>query len=87
MSYTIQLDHHLEQNLVKLKKKDREIYDRVTNKMIELSQNPYLGKPLRTVLKGKWRIHIGSFVLIYRIDDEHKTVTFLEFEHHDDAYK
>ena len=87
MTYAIQLERNLEQNLHKLKRREKKTYDRVINKMIELSQNPYLGKPLRSVLKGKWRVHIGSFVLIYQIDEEHKTLTFLEFEHHDNAYK
>jgi Cytotoxic translational repressor of toxin-antitoxin stability system len=87
MTYIIQLEHQLEQNLVKLKKKDKTLYTRVINKIIELSLNPYAGKPLRSVLKGKWRVHIGPFVLIYRINEGHKAVTFLEFEHHDSAYK
>ncbi len=87
MTYAIQLERNLEQNLHKLNRRDKKTYDRVINKIVELSQNPYLGKPLRSVLKGKWRVHIGPFVLIYQIDEEHKTLTFLEFEHHDNAYK
>ena len=87
MTYAIQLESKLERNLRKLKNKDRKTYDRVISKIIELSQNPYSGKPLRSVLKGKWRVHIGPFILLYLIDEEHKTLTFLEFEHHDNAYK
>jgi len=87
VTYAIQLERNLEQNLHKLNRRDKKIYDRVINKIVELSQNPYLGKPVRSVLKGKWRVHIGPFVLIYQIDEEHKTLTFLEFEHHDNAYK
>ena len=87
MTYVIQLENKLEQNLHKLKKKDRKTYDRVITRITELSQNPYSGKPLRSVLKGKWRVHIGPFILLYQIDEEHKTLTFLEFEHHDNAYK
>jgi len=87
VTYIIQLEQRLEQNLVKLKKKDKKTYDRVVSKIAKLSQNPYSGKPLRSILKGKWRVHIGSFVLIYTIDEEHKASTFLEFEHHNKAYK
>jgi YafQ family addiction module toxin component len=87
VTYVIQLESKLEQNLHKLKNKDRKTYDRVISKIIELSQNPYSGKPLRSVLKGKWRVHIGPFILLYQIDEEHKTLTFLEFEHHNNAYK
>jgi len=87
VTYVIQLESKLERNLHKLKNKDRKTYDRVISKIIELSQNPYSGKPLRSVLKGKWRVHIGPFILLYQIDEDHKTLTFLEFEHHDNAYK
>lgn len=87
MSYTIQLDIALETTLDKLKKKDNSIYHRVIRKIIEISKNPELGKPLRNVLKGKRRIHVGSFVIFYSIDKKNETVTFLEFEHHDKAYR
>ena len=87
MIYTIQLEKDLELRLKKMKKKDPTIYTRMVNKIVKLSDNPYLGKPLKRILKGKWRVHIGSFVLIYTIDETQRTITFLEFEHHDRAYK
>jgi mRNA-degrading endonuclease RelE of RelBE toxin-antitoxin system len=87
MPYTIQLDTALETTLDKLKKKDNSIYHRVIRKIIEISKNSELGKPLRNVLKGKRRIHVGSFVLFYSIDKKNETVTFLEFEHHDKVYR
>lgn len=87
MPYTIQLDAVLETTLNKLKKKDNSLYERVIHKIIEISKNPELGKPLRNVLKGKRRIHVGSFVLFYSIDKKNQVVTFLEFEHHDKAYR
>lgn len=34
------------------------------------------------------RVHIsGSFVLIFKIDEERKLLRLLEFEHHDNVYK
>jgi addiction module RelE/StbE family toxin len=87
MPYFIQLETVLETKLQKLKKKDNSLYLRAINKIIEISNNPELGKPLRNVLKGKWRVHVGSFVLVYTIDEKNKTVIFLEFEHHDKVYR
>ena len=86
MAYIIQLDIVLEKTLDKLKKKDKSLYQRVIHKIIEISKNPELGKPMRNVLKGKRRIQVGPFVLFYSIDKKNEIVTFLEFEHHDDAY-
>jgi len=87
MRYTIIIEENLEERIGKLKKKDKLIYERLVNKIIELANNPHLGKPLRKVLKGKWRVHIGSFILIYKFNPEEKTITFLEFVHHNNAYK
>ncbi|GEM_PF-4604477 len=53
---------------IALKKKDNSLYQRVIHKIIEISKNPELGKPLRNVLKGKRRVHVGSSVLVYMID-------------------
>ncbi|CAG0998274.1 Toxin ParE1 [Methanosarcinales archaeon] len=86
MPYTIQIETALETTLDKLKKKDKSLYQRVIHRIIEISKNPGLGKPLRNVLKGKRRVHVGSFVLFYSVDKKNEIVTFLEFEHHDKAY-
>ncbi len=87
MPYAIQIETALETKLDKLKKKNNPLYWRVIHKIMEISKNPELGKPLRNVLKGKRRIHVGSFVLFYLIDKNNETVTLLDFEHHDKAYR
>ncbi|MDI9417586.1 MAG: type II toxin-antitoxin system RelE/ParE family toxin, partial [Euryarchaeota archaeon] len=38
-------------------------------------------------LKGKRRVHVGPFVLIYKINENERVVTLIELEHHDDAYR
>ena len=87
MSYTIQFNAALETTLQKLKKKDSSLYQRAVHKIIEVSENPEMGKPLRNVLRGKWRVHVGSFVLVYTINQENEMVIFLAFEHHDKVYR
>lgn len=76
------------QKLIKnLKKNDQVLYDRLEEKMIDVGNNPFCGKPLKNVLKNHRRIHIRSFVLVYRIDEEEKEIRFLDFDHHDKIYK
>jgi mRNA-degrading endonuclease RelE of RelBE toxin-antitoxin system len=56
--------------------------------MKEILENPEHYKPLRHDLAGERRVHIlKSFVLKFEIDEENKTVTFLFFGHHDEAYR
>jgi YafQ family addiction module toxin component len=85
--YIFEIKEGLEKSLQKLAKKDRQLYDIVIKKILRIAENPAIGKPLRNVLKGKRRVHIGHFVLIYEVDDKEEKVTFIEFEHHDKAYK
>jgi mRNA-degrading endonuclease RelE of RelBE toxin-antitoxin system len=85
--YIFEIKKGVEKSLQKLAKKDKQLYDIVTKKILQIAENPAIGKSLRNVLKGKRRIHIGHFVLIYEVDDKEEKVTFIEFEHHDKAYK
>ena len=87
MSYRVIVDPELENQFKKLYKKDRTVYEYAKKKVRQISANPYIGKPLRNVLKGTRRVHIGSFVLIYEVDERNKTIILLSFEHHDRAYK
>lgn len=85
--YSFEIKDELEKTLRKLAKRDNQLYEAVTKKILQIAENPAIGKPLRNVLKGKKRVHIGHFVLIFSVDDKERKVTFLEFDHHDNVYK
>jgi mRNA-degrading endonuclease RelE of RelBE toxin-antitoxin system len=84
--YTFEIKEGLEKSLQRLAKKDKQLYEAVTRKILHIAENPAIGKPLRNILKGKKRVHIGHFVLIYEVNNRERKVIFLEFEHHDKAY-
>lgn len=86
--YTAQYSETLVDKLKKLKKKDKALYERVRKKAEELLDFPKKrGKPLSHSMKGRFRVHIGSFVLVYTVDEEDKAVKLLDFDHHDNIYK
>ena len=85
--YSFEIKDELEKSLRKLAKRDNQLYEAVTKKILQIAENHVIGKPLRNVLKGKKRVHIGHFVLIFSVDDKERRVTFLEFDHHDNVYK
>jgi addiction module RelE/StbE family toxin len=70
-----------------ISKSDSQYYNNIINKIIQIAETPQLGKPLRGVLKGKRRVHIGPLVLIYKVNENEHVVTFIELAHHDNAYK
>ncbi len=87
MAYSISPTKEFEESLVRLKKGDRALYNRLGKKIDELCAEPHFRKPLRNVLKGSFRVHVGTFVLRYRIDEAAKTIILISFAHHDEAYE
>lgn len=84
MSYSIEFSLQFERSMKKLKKKDNAMFKRIQKKLIELIQNPEHHKPLKNILAGYRRIHFGSFILIYTIEDD--VVRVISLDHHDKAY-
>ena len=85
-------DYRLEKGLIsflnKAYKKDKKLYEAAMKRIEDITENPHHYKPLRHDLKGRRRVHIEkSFVLIFRIDEQEKRVTFLDLCHHDNVYK
>ncbi len=87
MTYRIVAHPGVRKEIEKLYNKDKVRYEHLKRRLKILSEKPEIGKPLRNVLKGKRRIQIGSFVLIYEIDKNDNKITLFSFEHHDSAYK
>jgi YafQ family addiction module toxin component len=85
--YEYEIKDRLSKKLQKVSKKDHVLYETIMKKILQIADNPYIGKPLHGKLKGKRRVHMGHFVLIYGIDEKERRVIFLDFTHHDEAYK
>jgi YafQ family addiction module toxin component len=89
MTFTIIFSENFKKNLVTLKKKDKTTYEALQKKILQISSSDRHSiehyKNLRGNLSDFHRVHISSFVLIFRVVDD--TIAFEEFEHHDTIYK
>lgn len=85
--YEIEIREQLDKTFKKLAKKDTRQMEAVTKKIAEIAKDPQAYKPLHFPLAGKRRVHIGSFVLIFSIDEERKTVVLEAYDHHDSVYR
>ncbi|MEK6893773.1 MAG: type II toxin-antitoxin system RelE/ParE family toxin [Nanoarchaeota archaeon] len=86
--YALEIKPELQKILSKLSKKDKKTYEAVMKKIEEILENPQHYKPLRYDLAGERRAHImKSFVLKFEVNEATKTVCFIFFGHHDEAYK
>ncbi|MDR2700662.1 MAG: type II toxin-antitoxin system RelE/ParE family toxin [Nitrososphaerota archaeon] len=52
-----------------------------------LEADPYVGKPLRGNLLGKWSIRSGDYRVIYMINDTEKIVILYDTMHRKKVYK
>ena len=78
----------LKRILKKLSGKDRKIYERVLNKIEEITnaENVEHYKNLRHDLKDKKRVHVGHFVLTFNYNKNNDLISFEDFDHHDNIY-
>lgn len=77
---------NLKRILKKLYKKDRVKYEAVIKKIEEIinSKDVEHYKNLRYDMKDAKRVHIGSFVLVFRVVGN--KISFDDFDHHDNIY-
>jgi YafQ family addiction module toxin component len=75
--------------LSKLQKKNKQLYENLINKMEEVINSADIEhyKNLRYNLKEFKIVHIGHFVLIFKLDKTNDFIFFAEFDHHDKVYK
>ena len=86
--YSIEIKPSCQKDIEKLCKKNLILREALEKKMNEILQNPQHYKSLKYDLAGERRVHIlKSFVLKFEVNELSKTVAFIFFGHHDDAYK
>jgi len=89
MSFKITISAELKKDLAALKRKDKTTYVAVSKKIFQIAlcdgNSIEHFKNLRGNLSNFKRVHIGSFVLIFRIVDD--IIIFEKFDHHDRIYK
>lgn len=74
--------------LAKLRKKDPVEFSQIMKKIDSILADPnHSYKFLSHDMKGLNRVHLGHFVLVFRIDHDNKTISFEDYDHHDSIYK
>ena len=85
--YKLEIRKNVVAILKKLKKKDRTRYETIHKKVNEILKDPTRYKKLKRPLQYLRRVHFGSFVLIFSVDEKTKTVILEDYDHHDNIYK
>lgn len=85
--YDIEIREGLDRTFRKLAKKDALQMEVIAKKVKEIAADPHAYKPLRFPLAGKRRVHIGSYVLLFSIDEARNTIVLEDYAHHDKVYR
>ncbi len=86
--YIDRYSEEITRKLVKLKKKDANHYQNVCKKIDWIISHPkHRYKDLHHSTKEIKRVHIGHFVLIFKINHINKVISFEDYDHHDKIYR
>ena len=85
MIYETKFSDSFKHQFIKIKKKDKLLFERLKKKIKEIKQNPLHYKPLKNKLKGFRRAHVNSFVIMFKIVEN--KIHFDSINHHDVAYR
>ncbi|NOR84951.1 hypothetical protein GQ473_02445 [archaeon] len=86
--YSLNILPELEKVFIKLAKKNKKQVEIIFKKVDELLLNPQHYKNLKAPFNHCKRVHVGnSFVLVFSVDENTKTVTLEDYSHHDIIYR
>ena len=85
--YKLEIKPTADKTFKKLVKKDKEQLKRINAKIEQILENPYHFKPLRKPQDGCRRAQVGSFVIIFEVNEDTQTISIFDYDHHDNIYK
>jgi len=85
--YLLDLREKVKEKFHKMDKKEKKQLETINKKILQIRENPHRFKPLSNIMKGLRRVHFGSFVLVYSIDEKNKVVVLEDYDHHDNIYR
>ncbi|MFZ2937385.1 MAG: type II toxin-antitoxin system RelE/ParE family toxin [Candidatus Omnitrophota bacterium] len=85
--YNIVLLPEAKKSYKKLCFSDKAIFERINNALDALKSNPFLGKPLKDNLKGKYSLRIGVYRIIYFVEKHKVIIYILDIGHRREVYR
>lgn len=86
--YNLKVKPQLDKTFSKMGKRERRQLEIIYKKVKEILQNPKHYKNLRSPLEDWKRIHVDKhFVLAFSVNENTKTVTLEDYDHHDNIYR
>ncbi len=84
--YALRVTPQAEEDLTQLMQADRRLAHRIIAKLETLEERPYQGKSLVGPHAGRRFLRIGTYRIIYRIEEATQTVLILTARHRRHVY-
>ena len=85
--YTLEIRERVDRTFRKLAKRNSKQMEIIGKKIQEILDDAHRFKTMHFPLAGMSRVHFGSFILMFSIDEQRKTVVLEDYEHHDEVYR
>lgn len=84
MKYHLKIIHNAQKDLDDIKSKD---FISIKNKILSLARNPRPFGCRKLTMEEGYRIRVGNFRILYRIDDSLKEVIIYRIKHRREVYR
>jgi len=84
--YEVRITPQAENDLRQLTRADRRLADRILTKLETLAERPYQGKPLVGVHSGRRSLRVGTYRVVYRIEETTRWAIILTAKHRRHVY-
>jgi mRNA-degrading endonuclease RelE of RelBE toxin-antitoxin system len=87
--YIAKFSNLFEKKLSKLQKTDVVLYEQILSKIEDILSNSNINryKNLKCSLINYKRVHVSSFVLLFRLEASQNCIYFDDVDHHDTIYR
>ena len=86
-NYKLVLSNQAEHVLGRIRDREPLLFGRVVNALDSLEKNPFQGKALKGELKGRYSYRIGTYRIVYCIEQHRLLVIVIDIGHRRDIYK
>lgn len=84
MRYSLQIKRSAQKELEKIIKPDRQ---RLIEAIDQLAENPHIGKRLKGEFAGLHRVRVGTYRIIYEVNEGQVLILFLRVAHRKQSYR
>ncbi|MGH3094579.1 MAG: type II toxin-antitoxin system RelE family toxin [Streptosporangiales bacterium] len=87
MAYHVEIEHQAARAMVRLRRSDRSMADRIDQAIEGLKANPRPDGSIKLTGMDAWRVRVGTYRVIYTINDTVMVVSVKRVGHRRESYR